>query len=183
MQINTTVITRGTVAPGVVLPQLSHGNQVAQVVIGNEVLPDIDGVWTESSSLILGVTTADCAPICFSDGSRVGIAHVGWRGLAAGMIPNMLKQFSVDQLQVYVGPHLHQFEVRRDHCYDALMDACGNDFFMEQDGQITFDFTQALLSGLSGTVEVDPRNTATDLTLPSYRHGRNDERILTTVRL
>jgi len=183
MQISTTVIDRGAAVPNVVLPQLSHGNNVAQVVTGDEKLLDTDGVWTKNSSLTLGVTTADCAPICFTDDECIGVAHVGWRGLATGMIDNMLGQFNGDCLQVHLGPHLHQFEVQRNYCYEALMKSCDSDFFTEQSGRTIFQFTQALLSKLPEQTQVDSRDTATDFMLPSYRHDRNNERILTTVRL
>jgi len=183
MRVDIQTIQRGTTLPGVVMPQLSHGVRVAHVVTEDETFLETDAIWTENQSLTLGVTTADCAPICFSDGVRVGVVHAGWRGLASGIIQNMLQEFLADTLQVHIGPHLHQFEVKRDDCCDQLVDAVGLSFFTEQaDGVLLFDFTQALLSVLPSDTTVDPRNTATDLTLPSYRHARNDRRILTTVR-
>lgn len=183
MRIETQIIPRGSTVADVCMPQLSHGNTVRQVVTGDETFVETDGVWTDNGDVALGITTADCAPICFDDGVRVGVAHVGWRGLANKLLPNMLEQFSVSSLQVHLGPHLHTFEVKQDHCYDQLQAAVGSEFFVQQDdGRIQFYFTQALLSVLPVEPQVDGRNTETDVSLPSYRHGRNDTRILTTVR-
>jgi purine-nucleoside/S-methyl-5'-thioadenosine phosphorylase / adenosine deaminase len=37
---------------------------------------------------VLAIQTADCLPVlfCLPDGSRIGAAHAGWRGLAAGVL-------------------------------------------------------------------------------------------------
>jgi polyphenol oxidase len=47
-----------------------------------------DGAVTGRQGRVLGVLTADCLPVLFScaDGRRIGIAHAGWRGLAAGVL-------------------------------------------------------------------------------------------------
>jgi len=39
--------------------------------------------------------TADCLPVLLSDrdGSVVGIAHAGWRGLASGVIESTVRQW------------------------------------------------------------------------------------------
>ena len=50
--------------------------------------PQADGSVGGRGSPPCVVLTADCLPIvlCDSSGTRVGIAHAGWRGLAAGVI-------------------------------------------------------------------------------------------------
>jgi YfiH family protein len=50
--------------------------------------PKADAAVTRSAGRVLAVLTADCLPvfICADDGTAVGIAHAGWRGLAGGVI-------------------------------------------------------------------------------------------------
>src|SRR5690606_16837067 len=48
--------------------------------------PEADAAVTGVPGVVLAVLTADCLPVLFAtrDGSRIGAAHAGWRGLAAG---------------------------------------------------------------------------------------------------
>lgn len=50
--------------------------------------PVADAAVTEVSGTPLAILTADCLPVllCNEDGSEIGAAHAGWRGLAAGML-------------------------------------------------------------------------------------------------
>ncbi len=50
--------------------------------------PAADALFTTQSGIALGVITADCAPVLFSDaqGSCVGAAHAGWRGAVLGVL-------------------------------------------------------------------------------------------------
>jgi YfiH family protein len=45
-----------------------------------------DGMVTSSTGLVLGLLTADCAPIVLVGDRRVGVVHAGWRGLAQGIV-------------------------------------------------------------------------------------------------
>lgn len=166
---------------GVVMPQQSHGNRVTVVETGNENLEDCDAVVTGNRNLSLGIRTADCAPVCFSDGKTIAIAHVGWRGLCAGILENVLTYFDTRQVEVFVGPHLQEFEIQKDFCYDAIMRKFGNTFIDTTDNGLQFRFTDAIRSCLPANVVVDERTTATDLTLPSYRFKRMCGHIITIV--
>jgi len=50
--------------------------------------PVADAMITARRDLALGIITADCAPVLFSDdaGTCVGAAHAGWRGALAGVV-------------------------------------------------------------------------------------------------
>lgn len=50
--------------------------------------PDADALITDRPGLLLGVLTADCAPILLADPATgiVGAAHAGWRGALAGVL-------------------------------------------------------------------------------------------------
>ncbi|HEX5468142.1 MAG TPA: polyphenol oxidase family protein [Gaiellaceae bacterium] len=48
-----------------------------------------DGLWTETPGRALGVLSADCFPVVLARRAgrpRIAVLHVGWRGLAAGLV-------------------------------------------------------------------------------------------------
>src|SRR5437868_9056444 len=49
--------------------------------------PRADAMVTDRPNLLLGILTADCAPVLFADHRAVvvGAAHAGWRGALAGV--------------------------------------------------------------------------------------------------
>jgi YfiH family protein len=49
--------------------------------------PHADAMVTDRPGVLLGVLTADCAPVLFADAEAevVGAAHAGWRGAVAGV--------------------------------------------------------------------------------------------------
>jgi YfiH family protein len=49
--------------------------------------PRADGIVTDRPNLLLGILTADCAPVLFADHEAgvIGAAHAGWRGALAGV--------------------------------------------------------------------------------------------------
>ncbi|WP_323017194.1 peptidoglycan editing factor PgeF [Castellaniella sp.] len=56
------------------------------------VAPCADAAITASRGLPLAIMTADCLPVVLADdaGTVLGVAHAGWRGLAAGVLENTL---------------------------------------------------------------------------------------------
>ena len=51
-------------------------------------VPEADALVTATPGLVLGIVTADCAPVLFADVERqvIGAAHAGWRGAFDGVI-------------------------------------------------------------------------------------------------
>lgn len=49
--------------------------------------PRADALVTNRSGILLGILTADCAPVLFADRSAgvIGAAHAGWKGAVAGV--------------------------------------------------------------------------------------------------
>jgi polyphenol oxidase len=100
----------------VVAGGIAHGNHVA--VIGEaeagKYLLDTDALIAKKSNIFLSVTAADCLPVYFYDPvtESLGIAHAGWRGLVAGILENVVKEFEhsfdsrPENLQVIIGPHI-----------------------------------------------------------------------------
>ncbi|MED5534952.1 MAG: peptidoglycan editing factor PgeF [Pseudomonadota bacterium] len=89
--------------------------------------PAADGVVTSQSDKPCVIMTADCLPVLFCDtaGTRIGIAHAGWRGLAAGVLSVAIKRMGIDPqaLLVWLGPAISQnaYEVG-DEVRQALID-------------------------------------------------------------
>jgi YfiH family protein len=52
--------------------------------------PRADGMVTNKRGLLLGVVTADCAPVLLADHAAgvIGAAHAGWRGAHGGVLEN-----------------------------------------------------------------------------------------------
>jgi copper oxidase (laccase) domain-containing protein len=50
-------------------------------------LGDADGLFSSIPSLPMTVATADCFPVVLEADGASGIAHAGWRGAAAGVVP------------------------------------------------------------------------------------------------
>jgi len=67
-----------------------------------------DAVVTGDAGRVCAIQVADCLPVLFAarDGSVVGAAHAGWRGLAAGVLENTVAALGVPpaQLLAWIGP-------------------------------------------------------------------------------
>ena len=50
--------------------------------------PHADAMVTDRPGIVLGIVTADCAPVLFADREAgvIGAAHAGWRGAVAGIL-------------------------------------------------------------------------------------------------
>src|SRR5581483_3674946 len=79
-----------------------------------------DAAVARSRAAVCAVLVADCLPVllCDRNGSRVAVAHAGWRGLSAGILEATVAQMSApaDQLLAYLGPAIgpSAFEVGAD---------------------------------------------------------------------
>lgn len=73
-----------------------------------EVAPTADAALTRSPGQVLAVLLADCLPVLLAqrDGGAVGIAHAGWRGLAAGVLEATVGAFGcpAGELTAWLGP-------------------------------------------------------------------------------
>ena len=95
-----------------------HGVEVAGVEARlTSAAPDADASVTSRPGMACVVMVADCLPVLFTtrDGSRVGAAHAGWRGLASGVLEQTVRAIGVpgNQLRAWLGPCISRehFEV------------------------------------------------------------------------
>lgn len=70
-----------------------------------------DAAFTAARGRVLAIMVADCLPVVLADdaGSVVGLAHAGWRGLAAGVLENLLaalraRQPAAREWRAWIGP-------------------------------------------------------------------------------
>lgn len=92
----------------------SQGYFVCQSVLQQvpPFLKEGDFLVTQESRLGIGVMSADCLPVIVYDKKRhaVGIAHTGWRGAVAGVVPEMVNQLKLvyacdpKDITVFFGP-------------------------------------------------------------------------------
>ncbi len=165
----------------IILPKQIHGDKIIEVVDGSENLEGCDALITENKSFQLGIKTADCAAICFANGGKIGIAHIGWRGLCLSLIEKMLGEFNSSNPEIFIGPFMHSFEIQKDFCFDTIKEKFGEKFFTEEEGKVTFLFKDAIMSLLPPDAKFDERNTFLDLSLPSFRRDKTKERLTTVI--
>ncbi|NHI00982.1 purine nucleoside phosphorylase YfiH [Oceanimonas sp. MB9] len=84
-----------------------HGVRVLSLPADNGNLT-ADAAVSRVPGQVCTVMTADCLPVLFCDqqGTVVGAAHAGWRGLAAGVLEATLQEMGVDSESVlaWLGP-------------------------------------------------------------------------------
>ncbi|MFO1412970.1 MAG: peptidoglycan editing factor PgeF [Burkholderiales bacterium] len=102
-----------------------HGRRVVVVDAANAPAlraqpPEADAAVTRTPGIALTVRTADCLPVLLAahDGSVLGVAHAGWRGLAGGVLEATLATMDVPPATVcaWLGPAIgkRMFEVGDD---------------------------------------------------------------------
>lgn len=116
-----------------------HGPAVVEAGAPWENLPEADAMVTRSPGVMLGIITADCAPVLFHDAEArvIGAAHAGWKGAVSGVLEATITAMEGlgakrGRITAVVGPCIAQasYEVRadlRDAVGDARFFAAGRD--------------------------------------------------------
>ncbi len=165
---------------GILFGQQTHSTNIAHVETGNEDLSETDGLITTNQELILGVKTADCAPIAFIGKERFGIVHAGWRGLVDGIIEAMLAEFS-ETPQIWIGPLYPEFEIQQDECYERIFAKFGKRFLRKEEGKLEFLFLEAI-SSIIPSAEFCGISTFDNPEYASWRRdGKIDKQNITVV--
>jgi YfiH family protein len=88
-----------------------HGARVVVVTEpGAHAGEEADAAVTATSGCVVAVQVADCAPIALVSDDVVGVAHAGWRGLAAGVVPatvEAMRALGAGDIRAVVGPCIH----------------------------------------------------------------------------
>ena len=102
--------------------------------------PEGDALVTAASGLVLGIVTADCAPVLFADveAGVIGAAHAGWRGARGneqgGVLENTLEAMvslgaSLDRIAAAIGPTIAQASYEVDDPFRQQFGADDAPFF------------------------------------------------------
>ncbi len=85
-----------------------HGRRVVEIGEGGGPTEAADAAVTGEAGRVCVVQVADCLPVLLAarDGSAVGAAHAGWRGLAAGVLESALRALGVapGEVLAWLGP-------------------------------------------------------------------------------
>lgn len=89
----------------------------------DEARPQVDALVTRTPGIVLGILTADCAPVLFADAEAgvIGAAHAGWRGAKDGILEAAVAAMTAqgaraENIRAAVGPCIQQrsYEVGAD---------------------------------------------------------------------
>ena len=118
-----------------------HGKEVIVVdglekIYGDQDLPKADALVTNLPNIVIGIVTADCAPILFCDEEKKIIAatHAGWRGARIGVIAATIaemKKLGAKNIKAMIGPMIQQksYEVSQDFLNEFLSEDLNNKSF------------------------------------------------------
>ncbi len=88
--------------------------------------PRADAMVTDRPGLLLGIITADCAPVLFADREAgvVGAAHAGWRGAHGGVLENTVSAMTAigaraERIVAAIGPAIAQASYEVDEAFRA----------------------------------------------------------------
>lgn len=128
-----------------------HSSKVIEVTKNNKRKKiNADGMITKKKGVLLGILTADCAPMIILGEKYVGIIHVGWRGLLNGIIENSViklekKGEKAQKLICLVGPHLQKksFIVKNDF-EKMLIKKNKKEYIGKVKGKLFFNFSKLI---------------------------------------
>ncbi len=122
--------------------------------------PHADGLATATPGLLLGILTADCAPVLFADKAAgvVGAAHAGWKGALGGVTDAVIarmEELGADRARIAaaIGPCIARASYEVDDAFARGFhesDPANERFFSAgRDGHHQFDLEAYLLARLA----------------------------------
>jgi YfiH family protein len=152
------------VAPGARLVTLYQVHSAEAVYVTapypDEARPHADAMVTDRPGLVLGILTADCAPVLFADveAGVVAAAHAGWKGAFGGVVEATLaemEQRGADRARIAaaVGPCIARRSYEVDDAFLRRFTAAEPEherfFSLGRDGHHQFDLEGFVLSRLA----------------------------------
>lgn len=123
--------------------------------------PKADALVTDQPGLLIGVLTADCAPVLFHDAEAgvIGAAHAGWKGAIGGVTDRTveaMEALGADRARIaaVVGPCIAQKSYEVDAAFEARFTAEGSEntrfFRAGRAGHSWFDLEGYVAARLAG---------------------------------
>ena len=83
-----------------------HGVAIVEITDQSQAdeIRECDALITRTSGVALAVLVADCAPVILIGEETCAVIHVGWRGLFAGIIENVVSHFNGEKFSALIGP-------------------------------------------------------------------------------
>jgi YfiH family protein len=112
---------------------------IVTAAVPDDQRPQADAIVTATPGLVLGIVTADCAPVLLADveAGVVAAAHAGWRGALAGVTDQAIAAMlslgaRIDRIAAAIGPSIARasYEVDPAFAERLLADDAGNDRFL-----------------------------------------------------
>lgn len=109
--------------------------------------PVADALVSATPGLVLGIVTADCAPVLFADigAGVIGAAHAGWRGAYGGVLENTIDAMEAlgarrENIAAAIGPTIAQASYEVDDGFRDQFDSADHPFFVPgREGHWQFD--------------------------------------------
>ena len=139
--LTKSMLDRGFSSQKVLFVNQIHGAEVCvidapQKIHGDQNLPKADALVTNLSNVVLGVFTADCAPILLFDEEEkiIATAHAGWPGAKLGVVAStilQMKNLGAKNISAIIGPTIQQnsYEVSPDFFDDFMRENSENKKF------------------------------------------------------
>ena len=149
----------------IIVADLVHGQNIALVdksnvgksaLLKSSVIENTDWLVTKEAGIFLMITVADCFPLMAYDPVKkiIGAAHLGWRGIIAGIIPSFIEKFkqngsSLENLLIGLGPGICQrhFVVKTDVLNQFSYFDSSSVFIRNKDGYV--DLRKAIINTLN----------------------------------
>jgi YfiH family protein len=109
----------GFAAGDLVLARQVHGADLMEVDEGMRgVVGEADGLVARGPGPVLGILSADCAPVILAGTSGIAVVHAGWRGVVRGVVEAGVAAVG-DVWGAWIGPSVHSC------CYTVGPDVVG----------------------------------------------------------
>lgn len=149
------------VLPGAVLVSPYQVHSPDAVIVTEpwpmEARPEADALVTDRPGLLLGIVTADCAPVLLADNRAgvIGAAHAGWRGAQGGVVEATvaaMRQLGAEpgRIAAAIGPCIAQASYEVDDGFRAKFEPDDERFFAPgRPGHWQFDLESYVAKRLS----------------------------------
>ena len=119
-------LAAAAILPGAPLASVYQIHSPTAVIVTeampNDERPKADALVTDRKDLLLGIVTADCAPVLLADAEAgvVAAAHAGWKGATAGVTDQAIAAMislgaRVERIAAAVGPCIARASYEVDH--------------------------------------------------------------------